>query len=224
MKDRSRSKERGVVLLSCLIFLLMLLALLRFSLNTAKMEEIKAGADYDQMSAKEAANITMMDAEYDVKRMTVSGTSMIDPSITKEEDIIGKAIDYWSDPSKFKGRVGVYNGDTTISCKADPKDTTPLYATKNCVKWEEVKNCSSGEDGGAICYGGVTKAKVIGSGQGKYIIERFMGNGPVLQMGSADERVVILRVTAVGFSKPEKSGDNTSQVMLQNTYVLASGG
>ena len=40
-------KERGVVLLTCLVFLLVLLLMLRFVIVSARTEEQKAGIDLD---------------------------------------------------------------------------------------------------------------------------------------------------------------------------------
>lgn len=61
-----KNKQQGVVLLSCLVFLLLLLTLLRFNLNSTAMQEMKTGADYDQFTAQETTARVIAAAELQV--------------------------------------------------------------------------------------------------------------------------------------------------------------
>lgn len=60
---KKRNQQKGVVLLTCLVFLLVLLGMLRFTLNSSKMDEIKTGIDVDLMSAREAAQSALSEIE-----------------------------------------------------------------------------------------------------------------------------------------------------------------
>lgn len=238
-------KQNGVVLLSCLVFLLLLLILLRFSLSSAKMEEMKVGADYDETNAYAAARMVLKDAEMEIMQVNNLGVSKRDSkkSITDNEaDVLKLAAEYWKDlslpqtdnPSSAttssplptpNGQNGIYDGDT------EHPSNQPFY--QRISGWN-TNTC----DNTVRCYGEFTGAEVhhyvINNNNivvkdsrvlaknlvGKYIIERFNGNGKVLGLGVNDENRVILRVTAVGFSKPVASSTNISRVILQSVYVL----
>ena len=58
-----KRKEKGVVLLSCLVFLLILLIIVRFAVTSSRLEERKAGADYEMMTARQAAQTAIRQAE-----------------------------------------------------------------------------------------------------------------------------------------------------------------
>lgn len=68
MKKTSPKKEEGVVLLTCLVFLLILLAILRFTMTSARVEEQKAGIDLEIVSARESAQAAMNFAEFYIRK------------------------------------------------------------------------------------------------------------------------------------------------------------
>ena len=57
-----RKRELGVVLLSCLVFLLILLGIVRFVMTSARLEERKAGVDYEMMTARHSAQMAIRQA------------------------------------------------------------------------------------------------------------------------------------------------------------------
>lgn len=208
MNLKPKKQEQGIVLLSCLIFLLLLLSMLRFTLTSASMEEMKAGADYDQMRASEAAAIAMRDAEYDIKRMSnPSNGKSVSLEDANEKDAgkqMALAIAYWSDPTKFANRAGVYDGDDANKQVCGDK---PSYTC--LLDWE-------GKGGKPDC----SKLVCLSNGQGVYIIERFKGDGATLGLSDAhDKDVIVLRVTAVGYSIANENAAR-SKTVLQNTYLL----
>lgn len=222
MTTRFRKNQQGVVLLSCLIFLLLLLTILRYTMGSAHMEELKAGADYDQMQADSAAQLIMRDAEFDIQRRNVT-----DGSALRENGKVVDPLDYWSNDNVI-ARHGVYDGD------ANSNSTVPFYQT---VDWSD-GGCNDSVANGVICFGGASGAGTnnfgvsTASGQlavrsnnvGKYIIERFKGNGNVLGFGPNNKQI-ILRVTAIGYSDFSRNGGhagtNASNSVLQNTYILS---
>lgn len=215
MNLKPKKQEQGIVLLSCLIFLLLLLSMLRFTLTSASMEEMKAGADYDQMRASEAAAIVMRDAEYDIKRMSnPSNGKSVSLEDANEKDAgkqMALAIAYWSDPAKFANRAGVYDGDARQVCPDKPS-----YAC--LLDWGDTDgkpDCSK-----LVCFGDQSNSTALSNEQGAYIIERFKGDGATLGLSNAhDKDVIVLRVTAVGYSIANENAAR-SKTVLQNTYLL----
>lgn len=61
-------REKGVVLLTCLVFLLVLLAMLRFTMTSARVEEQKAGIDLEIVSARESAQAALNFAEFYIRK------------------------------------------------------------------------------------------------------------------------------------------------------------
>lgn len=215
MNLKPKKQEQGIVLLSCLIFLLLLLSMLRFTLTSASMEEMKAGADYDQMRASEAAAIAMRDAEYDIKRMSnPSNGKSVSLEDANEKDAgkqMALAIAYWSDPAKFANRAGVYDGDDGQVCGDKPSYTCLLDWGDKGGK----PDCSK-----LVCFGDQSNSTALSNEQGAYIIERFKGDGATLGLSNAhDKDVIVLRVTAVGYSIANGNAAR-SKTVLQNTYLL----
>ncbi|SUO94657.1 pilus assembly PilX family protein [Suttonella ornithocola] len=205
--DKYKNHERGVVLLSCLIFLIILLAFMRFMIGNAKMSELKAGADFDQMKAQEMANLTMRSAEQEISRVDEKGKSLVDKNLSvtgNKGKVLELAAAYWTgklpdkDGKKISFGKGIYDGD---------KNPCTDQKCSNHVKDWKAATCG-------------TNVLCPTTGGGKYIIERFTGNGAKLAMGKADEKVVILRVTGIGYS--DENNVDASQTMLQNTYILSS--
>jgi hypothetical protein len=60
---KKRTKEQGVVLLSCLVFLLILLGIIRFAMTSSRLEDRKAGADFEVLTARQAADTALREAE-----------------------------------------------------------------------------------------------------------------------------------------------------------------
>ncbi|EHM52205.1 pilus assembly PilX family protein [Cardiobacterium valvarum] len=56
-------QEKGVVLLSCLVFLLILLGIIRFTMTSSRLEERKAGADLEMLTARQSADTALRAAE-----------------------------------------------------------------------------------------------------------------------------------------------------------------
>lgn len=67
-EKRRHNREKGVVLLTCLVFLLVLLVMLRYTINSAKVEEQKAGIDLDIAAAREAAQSALRFAEFYISK------------------------------------------------------------------------------------------------------------------------------------------------------------
>lgn len=63
---RRYEAQRGVVLISCIIFLLLILMLLKMSLSSSRVSEQKSGIDYEIMTAQESAQLALREAESEI--------------------------------------------------------------------------------------------------------------------------------------------------------------
>lgn len=205
MNRKKQVNQRGIVLLSCLIFLILLLILMRFTIGSARISELKVGADFDQMNAQEAALLVMRDAELFVQRKSADGKSLETNVIETEEETLKKAVNFWENDANINLN-GVYDGDTN-PC-TDEK-------CSNHVNWNE----ACGGTSGLICAGDATNNSNA-QNRGKYIIERFKGDGK-LGLSGRDKNTLVLRVTGIGINGNNSVGDNATTVMLQNTYILS---
>ena len=245
-----QQKQKGIVLLSCLVFLLILTSLVKYTMSSAKMEELKAGADFDEMSAKEAALLAIKDAEDVILRRTwkngkkqrLNHSSQPDGNVDATKFTVRQdgeyAVGFWKTKNNWLNREkisGVYDGDSaTDRCNDEICDKN----TNVKGLWYQQSECSATE-GPVICYGQYTGRNLIDKTQAKYIIEVFHPEGQVLKGVLANDpdgmNTLVLRVTAVGYSqKPkdefsfnyQKTGNsgipNDTYALYQATYILSS--
>lgn len=240
-----KEKQTGIVLLSCLVFLLILTSLVKYTMSSAKMEELKAGADFDEMSAKEAALLAIKDAEDVILRRTykldpttnsvkkyrvphsneVKDAKESDKTTVREDGEF--AVSFWRNENNWKDRLnisGIYNGD-----KADDRCNDEICAkTQNSNlkgAWYKDTDCKD-KAGPVICYGEYTGRTLIEKTRAKYIIEVFHPDGPVFgKVLAADpdgSNTMVLRVTAVGYSQDIKGKDVVFNSKHVNTSTSAS--
>lgn len=126
-----KNKQQGVVLLSCLVFLLLLLTLLRFNLNSTAMQEMKTGADYDQFTAQETTARVIAAAELQV----LSNFGKLTGDLSAKENA-EKMMRFWTEPA---APDGVIDGDV------NPRSTTD-WSDNKTVKKVIVKNTKTNED------------------------------------------------------------------------------
>ena len=191
-------------------------------MSSAKMEELKAGADFDELSAKEAALLAIKDAEDVILRRYYDPTSgkkgCLNHDNTKntaktacETTIVRQdgeyAVGFWKTKANWQGRKkisGVYDGDNK-----DDRCNDEICDKNTNVKglWYQQSECSATK-GPVICYGQYTGRNLIDKTQAKYIIEVFHPEGSVLKGVLANDpdgmNTLVLRVTAVGYSQKPK--------------------
>ena len=238
-----RYKQKGVVLLTCLVFLLVLLGILRFVIGSAKLEEEKAGIDIDIFTAREAAQSAISYAEYFILRQ---GKLYCDKPDECNEAASANMIFNDSD-ADLKNRKKVGNKETggfaitSLDAVAEKGLYTGTYIRNNaascqplwiCVNWG---NSAVSVDRSAKARGKPTAPSLasieceecsqvnnISSVKPRFIIERYTtdelkssGMGSLAANASGS---VVFRITAVGFGKG--TGKNLTNVMLQSTYVI----
>lgn len=200
-------KEKGVVLLTCLVFLIVILTLLRFVLGSASVQEKKVGADYEQLKASQAASVALRAAELyiideDHLEKKPSDNNGIDYVLSTE------IVDFWLDDGKVSNLPGVVDASTFDykgNCDNSPVQDCPFF------KWTGDCQASANQP---ACYENDKKIR--------YLIERIkaepknVGVNEKLQTNVIETKM-LMRVTAVGLSDDT---NNAVNVIKQNTYVL----
>lgn len=147
------NKQQGVVLISALIFLLLTIIVLQFSLQSAEVQERKAGIDIDLTQARESANLAIE---------------------TAAKFVIAEGRDKW-EPDTFKEHYKNADGYAHILDASDasklPCGAKPAW---QCVNWGSKFHLTKGSASSIT-----PKAVTIAEGAGKnlippqYIIERL---------------------------------------------------
>ena len=238
----SKRNQQGIVLLTCLVFLMVLLAMLRFALMSARSEEEKAGADLDIMTAREAAQMGLDEAEAELYRWAgkncgsqerCKGIGIEDKdyeelltenlsSLFQDESYQTKAFmdKAWDGKSQLAYGHGLYDAKSF----ANFKNCRPTWI---CMKWRN--------DATAVIDAAAAQRKVVGAPTPsfevlpqdnrtspwkkpyQYVFERFTP-GELTDGASTDSDSAVMRITAVGVGRGD--GGNKTSVMLQSTYIL----
>lgn len=220
MKKQKNQKQKGVVLLTCMVFLLVLLALLRFTMTSARVSEQKVGIDLEIVTARESAQSALSSAEQEILRIASQ-----DYCVTVLE--LG-ADECRNDAPKYAGELfgnlammnKVLKSGSGIVTIDDLNKCTANQPSWTCVDWSsnEAKNALSGTKS-------ITPRRV--NGKQEYIIERFLtselntnsANATKIEKDKTD--TVVLRITALGTGNSPTSNDsNSSRSLLQATYIL----
>lgn len=203
-------RQHGIVLISCLIFLVLILGLLRISLGSSMITEKKSGIGMDMLSATESAEIALRVAESTFLQ-DASNYSACDgdsTSINCQRARIWGAQDWWSKDSNLSATDGLYDG-TAINGACGPGSTNnrPLW---ECVSWGTKFNKSYGVT--------QNQPSIEVSDNARYIIERFPADSMGITSG-VGLNSILLRVTAVGFGRGTANGRPTN-VLLQSNYLI----
>lgn len=209
MNKKCNTKQDGVILISCLIFLILILGLLRISVGSSQITEKKSGIDSDLLNAKEAAETAMRQAAASFLPPLSNFAQCAAPNQNSDSCKVARMLEakrYWSDPANLNLN-GRYDGTTQNGdCGPGTTDNRPLW---QCVDWGNEFHKS---------YGVGQNLSSVSFGRGAYIIESF----PAAEMGvtsSLGSNSIMLRVTAVGIGQPSPGG-NPTNVMLQADYII----
>lgn len=252
MYRRMHYQEKGVVLLTCLVFLLVLLAMLRFTMTSARVEEQKAGIDLEIVSARESAQAAINFAESYIRRQ--GELYCLSEGIEKTEceerkDLYVNLLFSMSDSeltqlklSEAKDLGGVPNINEIVKkgfysatfVDSKKKDCDPFWA---CVDWDgSSTNAAHAVHESAKLYGAKNQSmpaveckadacKMRGiEVNSHFIIERFNPEELVDARGDLQKsgKIIILRITAVGYGRGGIN-NNLTNAILQSSYVLFNG-
>lgn len=236
--------QRGFVLVTALIFLIVLSVLGVMAMRGSLFEERMSANDRDLAIAREYAELALRDAERDIMGLRFDGSycsetpacATLRPAGTRPTSG-ADAKSFWQVPAIYDApvdialedggatagdatRVGVYTMQSALAC------AKPVWSGAN---WNDGANPARQCDGTiaaavpTVEYGTFTDAPFVGPDgnepQGiprpRYIIEMF----PALElMGkSAGSAKVFFRITAVGFGRSSGPNGRTS-VTLQSVF------
>lgn len=236
-------KSRGVVLLTCLAFLLVLLSMLRFTITSSRMEERKASIDLDITLARESARSAFNYVEYYLLRQG-EAYCLYQKS---DEDCKKKAPQFLSQlmqlpEDELKQLDLKVDGMPPLKTLWDNGFYTGTYITKNypqcrplwiCAAWgNEAKQAVDAAEAQrksvkiklsnplAIlhCPNCNTRSERVP----RFMVERLLPSE--LNISDADKReledLAIIRITALGFGLGDSRDTHLSSIMMQSTYVL----
>lgn len=248
MKRKYLKDEQGIVLLSCLVFLLLILGIVRFSLTSSRLEERKAGVDYEMLTARQSAQTAIRYAENFILEQGIAYcekglTKSSDPSEVQRARAVcgGQNRAYlanmlWSDKNLNNAFMkigqdqlinkGIYMGS---DIKKNYLDCKPFWS---CINWGDdakIVRSTSNQLGNSVKTDLVSiecdKCETLSSIKPRYIIERFTSEDISSLKYSNDKNldlndsgVVILRITAVGFG----NGKGGNGVSITNAVMQAT--
>ncbi|MDO4436186.1 MAG: hypothetical protein Q4B71_07230 [Cardiobacteriaceae bacterium] len=238
--------DRGVILLTCMVFLLVLLSMLRFTVTSSRLEEQKASIDLDLTLARESSRSVFNYVEYYLLKQGEAycllrkeaenvncqqeAASYLSQLMRLPSETITQLDLPTSDnlpPLKALWQQGFYTGDYL---NEHYPQCQPLWI---CVSWgREAKQAEDAADDQR------RQAKIkldnplktleclscnnSGERVPRFVVERLLPNE--LTLAEADQKtldnVVILRVTALGFGRGDAKDSQLSNLMMQGTYAL----
>jgi len=199
-----QSNQRGFVLITALMFLIILTLLGLSSMRTNSLLERMAGYSIDRQVALQAAEAALRDAELDISKGRASGD-------TGFSDGCGNA-------GYYKGlcKVNIINDPIWVAL-SDPANEEYSAWVKGVDGLSKSRSVAYGKETGKLAYTigsgfSTSAASQSPAGQPRYIIEAvsFPGGGSLVKGFDSSSQDYIYRVTAVGFGRR-----GTSRVMLQ---------
>lgn len=224
MKQKKNHKQRGIVLLTCMVFLLVLLALLRFTMTSARVGEQKVGIDLEIVTARESAQSALNTAEQEILR--IASQDYCQNVLNGEQN--QNNTDCVENASKYAGELfgnlqmmnRLLRSNSGIVTINELNQCTPNQPSWTCVDWSsnEARNALSGNKN-------ITPRKI--NAKQEYIVERFLTSelssnatqATKIEKNKTD--TVVLRITALGTGNSPASDDqNSSRSIVQATYIL----
>lgn len=220
MAIKQYKNQQGVVLLSVLAFLILILLLLKISLQSGRMDAFKAGIHYEIMNATEASELAqtaardfIMAGGYDasgdaiIKKASISACSENANSQNCINALNKVVFEYWRDLVTFPaGSYLVSDSD----CGDGDNNAAPFW---KCVDWDEGLSGSSA----------ITSAMISSSYQPSLVTDgHFPGNDAprfAVQLLSRSETTIMFRVYSIGFGQ-SSGGQSLTTKLIESTYLL----
>lgn len=203
------SKQKGVVLLSSVIFLILILGLLKITLGSSNIAEKKAGIDVDISLATENSQAALREIEDAIILSPLADVDECQGGASASNECAEARLTHtygrWA-KNKIVEEFGyIYDGQTAYG-ECGYGKTHPLW---QCVDWGKLVHKTYHKNTNY-------KSKALPSGT-RYIVERFKPKA------LGDEVGLVLRVTTMGFG--QSSGDKeerVTNVMYEATYAIPS--
>lgn len=221
-------RQSGVVLLSTLVFLVLILALLRISLSASQLDQRKAGINFELQNARESAQLALREAESYILGGGVDGQGnpnivqanipacQNDPNSSEcRSAVLGQAYTFWKS-GRAQQQAGVFLADQNV-CRSG-KNIQPSW---QCVDWNAQSQIRNAYHLAYHEQNPVWQPIVVqnpGAAATTDVAPRYIVE--VLNPGTKD---ILLRVTALGFGQDDGGASRMTNVLLQATYLFASG-
>jgi type IV pilus assembly protein PilX len=227
--------QRGFVLVTSLIFLMVLSVLGVMAVRGSLFEERMAATDRDMAIAREHAELALRDAERDILGIRFDGqycavvgcTLARAPGTRPANAVDGK--NFWIDGTPAVGEVGIEDGGIGLPLAQQGVFTSattaacgmPVWSGANWIDGVAPPRSCAGTIGAAlqtIPYGTFTDApfNVQGIPRPRYIVEMLNANGD-MQVAQVSLKLYF-RVTAVGFGRTTGTNGARTSVTLQSTF------
>lgn len=241
----TNTSERGFVMVTAVIFLIVLTLLATFGVRQSLFEEIASGNDADEYLAREAAEQALRDAELDIlgQRIdgqfcaTVSKTTCGNnrrPADTRPLDAADSG-NFWISTNAFV--FSASNGSVSSASRPASVDGTNvgLYSNQaivNCGKplWQAADWDSNTPPAANRCLDGnsIVRTTIYGTFTGAPAnIYTDAGRRPprylieffeASNLGISDSTKIFFRITAVGFGRIMGENGSPTSVTLQSVY------
>lgn len=214
-------KERGIVLLSCLVLLILILSLLRFMMSTSHISERRSGVDWEMFKAK----------EYSLEALTRAEIAIVCPGAAAGSEC--KSSDSGTRKAAFEKWAKWLVDDTVANPETGFVRNRQILATNpqckhiwKCTNW---RVSGGGNKTNSLGNHYTPYSDLIRSGKTssdfQYIVEVFSGKEmglPNEQDTTADDiNNLIFRVTAIGYGEVEAGGGSQeTRHMTQADYVF----
>lgn len=231
---KTSSQQRGFVLVTAVIFLMVLSLLGVMAVRGSLFEERAAANDRDLSVARENAELALRDAERDIlgvrfdgQYCAIAGCTTLRPTGTRPTNALdatnfwvaaNPAIDDVALPDGGLGQAipnqGVYTAETSTNCGM------PVWSGANWVDGISPARACTGTIAAAvptIPYGTFTNAPFALQGvlPPRYLIEMFRAAD--LQIGASSNKL-FFRITAVGFGRTTGPNGAQTSLTLQSVF------
>jgi type IV pilus assembly protein PilX len=227
--------QRGFVLVTSLIFLMVLSVLGMMAVRGSLFEERMAATDRDMAIARENAELALRDAERDILGVrfdgqfcAVVGCTTVRPAGTRPANAVDGG-NFWVDGSPDVSQVGIEDGGIGLPLAEQGVFTSttttacgrPVWSGAN---WNDgvipARSCLGTINAAlqTIPYGTFTDApfNLQGVPRPRYIVEMLNANRD-MQVAQTSLKLYF-RVTAVGFGRTSGANGARTSVTLQSTF------
>ncbi len=233
-----KSFNKGFVLVTALIFLLVLSLLSAGILRTTIFEERLAGNDTDATFARENAELALRDAERDILGLRFDGLYCAAVTCTNPRPVgtrpieAAQSLTFWISTSSDIRDIGLEDGGLStgdlksqglFNSSSATACGKPVWSGANWRDGASPANTCSGSLTSALPtveYGYFTDAPFPPLAQGvprpRYMIEMFTADDLRIPITSSK---FYFRITAVGFGRTSGAGGARTSATLQSVYA-----
>lgn len=240
---KQHQRERGVILLTCMVFLLVLLSMLRFTVTSSRIEEQKASIDLDLTLARESARSVFNDVEYYLLKQGEAYCLYKNEGENCQKEASRYLSQLMQLPSEELAQLDLHSdGLPSLKALLQQGFYTGDYLNQHYAQCQPLWICAAwGHDARQADDAAHDQRRQANINPNqflpilnceccnthserapRFIIERLLPSE--LNIDAADQKALemlaIIRVTALGFGAGDADDAHLSSVMMQGSYVL----